>query len=158
MLELRLDLANSGFTIVAEKTAVISDEQVDALYGDLRPLVAANGLGVYPYVHDFMVGGPCTMMILSKPAAVRSLLKLMGPDDPVEAKAKKAWTIRARYGTRLTLLIHGLRDLSLHIVAERFCSSSYFCFQLFAFLSYRFGVATSQCHSWVCRSTGCCRA
>ena len=89
-----LDLIRlQGFTIQAQEEVYISRARAELF------LHAQRDEPTYEAATKYLSSGPCLVLILSKAAAVESWLRLIGPSDPVVARASKPQSLRAKLGT-----------------------------------------------------------
>ncbi|KAK0149510.1 Thioredoxin domain-containing protein 3 [Merluccius polli] len=91
--EILEEIRGGGFSVSRLKEEVLSREAAEELYRDHRdqpffgPLV------------DFMCGGPCLVLVLTKENAVEEWRAMMGPADPTEARETAPGTLRARFSS-----------------------------------------------------------
>lgn len=90
-------IEDSGLTIYERETRNLDKEDVANLMAKFKSRDFFND------IVDYMLSGPCEILLLTQPSGdpVRVWKEIIGPSDPVEAKAKKPESLRALYGVSL---------------------------------------------------------
>ena len=92
-----LDAINAlNLTVICTKYVVMTDTVVTAFYADL-----ANQ-GFFRSFKEFMISGPCLVMVLEGTDAVMRWRTALGPTNSMKAKQTDPESIRARFGTNGT--------------------------------------------------------
>lgn len=101
------ELANSGFTILAEARVTMSAEQARTLYAEHAEKPFFDTLVRYMTSDDVIA------LALEKPAAIRSLQVILGPTSPDVAAREAKHTLRGRFGsTTLANAVHGSSSIA----------------------------------------------
>lgn len=85
-------IEQEGFRIVAMRLQRISKSEAEGFYAVHRARPFFGGLT------DFMSSGPCVLLALEAPDAIRKWRTLMGPTDPADAGEG---TLRKEFGTSI---------------------------------------------------------
>ena len=92
-------IEQEGFTIVELKKITLSKELAEQFYEMHKELM------FYRELIDFMVSGPCIVMVLERENAIKVWRDLIGSTDPKEAKDG---TLRKQFGTNISKnAVHG---------------------------------------------------
>ena len=85
-------IEQSGLRIIAQKRIRITRDQAETFYAvhRARPFFAS--------LTDFMSSGPCIVMVLEAPDAIKKWRTLMGATDPAKADAG---TLRKEFGASI---------------------------------------------------------
>ena len=85
-------IEEAGFTIRGMRLTHLTKREAEGFYAvhRERPFFAS--------LTDFMSSGPCIVMTLEAPDAIRKWRTLMGPTDPLKAEAG---TLRKEFGTSI---------------------------------------------------------
>ena len=85
-------IEEAGFTVVGLRLTHLSKREAEGFYAvhRARPFFAS--------LTDFMSSGPCIVMALEAPDAIKKWRTLMGPTDPAKADAG---TLRKDFGTSI---------------------------------------------------------
>ena len=85
-------IEEAGFTIRGMRLSHLTKREAEGFYAvhRERPFFAS--------LTDFMSSGPCIVMTLEAPDAIRKWRTLMGPTDPLKAEAG---TLRQEFGTSI---------------------------------------------------------
>jgi nucleoside-diphosphate kinase len=85
-------IEDAGFTIRGLRLTHLTKREAEGFYAvhRERPFFVS--------LTDFMSSGPCVVMALEAPDAIRKWRTLMGPTDPAKAEA---WTLRQEFGTSI---------------------------------------------------------
>jgi nucleoside-diphosphate kinase len=82
----------AGFTIRAMRLHHLSKKEAEGFYAVHRERPFFGGLT------DFMSSGPCVLLVLEAPDAIKKWRTTMGPTDPEKAKAGE---LRRDFGTNI---------------------------------------------------------
>ena len=85
-------IEHAGFTIRAMRLHHLTKREAEGFYAVHRARPFFGGLT------DFMSSGPCVLMALEAPDAIRKWRQLMGATDPAKADAG---TLRKEFGTSI---------------------------------------------------------
>ena len=94
MNNIRKDIIDNGFSILKEKTLLLTDKQACSFY-DIH-----KEKPFFDELVEFMTSHECHVMILEKENAVEEWRKLMGATDSQKAEIG---TIRNKYGTDVSM-------------------------------------------------------
>ena len=94
MNNIKEDIIDNGFSILKEKTLLLTDKQACSFY-DIH-----KEKPFFDELVEFMTSHECHVMILEKENAVEEWRKLMGATDSQEAEIG---TIRNKYGTDVSM-------------------------------------------------------
>jgi nucleoside-diphosphate kinase len=94
MENIKKDIIDNGFSILKEKTLLLTDEQACSFY-DIH-----KEKPFFDELVEFMTSHECHVMILEKENAVEEWRNLMGTTDSQKAKTG---TIRNKYGTDVSM-------------------------------------------------------
>ena len=94
MNNIKEDIIDNGFSILKEKTLLLTDKQACSFY-DIH-----KEKPFFDELVEFMTSYECHVMILEKENAVEEWRKLMGATDSQEAEIG---TIRNKYGTDVSM-------------------------------------------------------
>ena len=85
-------IEDAGFKVAALRLTHLSKREAEGFYAvhRARPFFAS--------LTDFMSSGPCIVMVLEAPDAIRKWRTLMGATDPAKAEAG---TLRKEFGTSI---------------------------------------------------------
>ena len=86
-------IENENFNIVAMKKIHLTKDQAEAFYA------VHQGKPFLTKLVDFMISGPCVVMVLEKENAIKAWRDLMGPTDPTKATDPNC--LRKLYGTNI---------------------------------------------------------
>eukprot|EP00128_Syssomonas_multiformis_P000034 Colp12_sorted_trinity150504_noHs@5425 len=86
-------IQQSGFTILQQKTLVLTEDQAGEFYAE------HNGKPFFSGLISFITSGPVTALVLAKENAIADWRELIGPTDPNKAKVSHPKSIRALFGT-----------------------------------------------------------
>ena len=93
----------AGFVILSQQQIYMSQLRAEQFYSYLK-----NDATLFKETTEYMSSGPSIVMILSKPGAIDSWLKLIGPSDPFVARSEKPLSLHAKLGsTRIQNGIYG---------------------------------------------------
>lgn len=90
-------IEDAGLTIYERETRNLDKEDVANLMAKFK------GKDFFNDIIDYMMSGPSEILLLTQPSGdpIRVWKDMIGPSDPVEAKAKRPDSLRAQYGTNL---------------------------------------------------------
>lgn len=96
----------SGFTIQSQEQVYLSRARAEGFLKQRSSSSSSSSsassssspAGSFESAAQFLSSGPCLVLVLSKPSAVSTLLMLLGPEDPVQARLSKPLSLRARIG------------------------------------------------------------
>ena len=94
MENIKKDIIDNGFSILKEKTLLLTDEQACSFY-DIH-----KEKPFFDELVEFMTSHECHVMILEKENAVEEWRNLMGTTDSQKAETG---TIRNKYGTDVSM-------------------------------------------------------
>ena len=94
MNNIKKDIIDNGFSILKEKTLLLTDKQACSFY-DIH-----KEKPFFDELVEFMTSHECHVMILEKENAVEEWRKLMGATDSQKAEIG---TIRNKYGTDVSM-------------------------------------------------------
>lgn len=94
MENIKKDIIDNGFSILKEKTLLLTDEQACSFY-DIH-----KEKPFFDELVEFMTSHECHVMILEKENAVEKWRNLMGTTDSQKAETG---TIRNKYGTDVSM-------------------------------------------------------
>ena len=94
MNNIRKDIIDNGFSILKEKTLLLTDKQACSFY-DIH-----KEKPFFDELVEFLTSHECHVMILEKENAVEEWRKLMGATDSQKAEIG---TIRNKYGTDVSM-------------------------------------------------------
>jgi nucleoside diphosphate kinase len=92
LLQIRQSIEDSGFTILAERQTVLSEERAREFYRDMKEKPIFNALVAHA------CSGPSCIFVLCRLEAVSVLRQLMGPEVVKDAKQRQPSSLRARFG------------------------------------------------------------
>ena len=82
-------IEEAGFTVRAMRLQQLTKQEAEGFYAVHR------GRPFFPELTDFMSSGPCIVMALEAPDAIKKWRDTMGPTDPAKAEAG---TLRRDFG------------------------------------------------------------
>ena len=88
-----------GFTVQAQENLYLSRARAELFLSNGAGAGGqGRGQGSFDTEAAHLSSGPCLALVVSKVAGVSSLLRLLGPTDPVQARAEKPLSLRAKLG------------------------------------------------------------
>ena len=95
-------ISKHGFTIVQSKKLHLTETQAKEFYHE------HSHRSFYFGLVEYMISGPCVVMMLERSNAIKQWRSLMGPTDPSKAKQSHPDSIRALFGKSIqNNVVHG---------------------------------------------------
>jgi len=106
LLQIRMEIEASGFTVLKEKHTQLTEDRAKEFYRDRKTLPTFNAT-----VQE-AIAGKCCCLVLCRLEAVAVLQQLIGPESVKDARMLRARSIRARYGVEgQRNAVHGSVDV-----------------------------------------------